>query len=180
MRLYLLPLSTRRTLLYGQRLNIALAERQTVADRVATRAAALWASWEAREAGWQRRVVDGGNALLRRVPYEEWALKSVPPLSARRRAGEKKKKEEESDGAAAAAATRATEQVEVVYPESVVRSADVEKVLLRLASERQAHHKKWLFWCFVGMPLSAPFALVPMWVPSRSLVSMREKPPPPC
>ncbi|UKZ73861.1 hypothetical protein TrVFT333_001514 [Trichoderma virens FT-333] len=84
MRLYLLPVSTRRTLLYANRLNAASHDGSLV-DRGAAFAARKWAQWEKMERGWQRKVVDYGNQAFRRIPFEEWGLKSVPPLSARRR-----------------------------------------------------------------------------------------------
>jgi hypothetical protein len=91
-------------------------------------------------------VVDYGNQALKRIPYEEWGLKSIPPLSARR-------KEEEITG---------SELVEVAFPKSVIPEERVHDVLRALGTERQGLHRKRMLWSFVGMPISAPFALVPM------------------
>src|SRR5262245_10007468 len=104
MRLFLFPISTRRTLLYCQRLEAATTERQGWVDRITARAAKLWTSWEKQEGGWQKRVVTYGNHAFRRIPYEEWGLKSVPPLSARR-------KDEE---------LRGERKIELVFPGSVI------------------------------------------------------------
>ncbi|KFA55511.1 hypothetical protein S40293_02034 [Stachybotrys chartarum IBT 40293] len=147
MRLFLLPISTRRTLLYAHRLGVTTtANERSYVDRGAAWAARKWADWEAKDAGWQRRVVDGGNHLFRRIPYEEWGLKSVPPLSSRRRDDE----------------LRGRDKVELVFPPSVVPAHKAETVLRTLATERQALHRQRLIWCIVGMPISAPFALVPV------------------
>ncbi|KAF7560610.1 hypothetical protein G7046_g3530 [Stylonectria norvegica] len=146
MKLYLLPISTRRTLLYAARLNATATQDASYLDKGATWAAKLWAKWEKKESGWQRKVVDYGNQAFRRIPYEEWGLKSVPPLSSRRRA-------EEITG---------KEKVELCFPSSVVPVHKAEGILRTLATERQALHRKRLIWCFVGMPISAPFALVPV------------------
>jgi hypothetical protein len=147
MRLFLLPISTRRTLLYCQRLNVANTEQQGWIDKATTKAASLWASWEKKESGWQRKVVDYGNKALKRIPYEEWGLKSVPPLSTRR------EKEELSS----------KEKIEVVFPSSLIRAESVLDILKALGTERQSLHQKRMIWSFVGMPLVAPFALVPVF-----------------
>jgi hypothetical protein len=147
MRLFLLPVSTRRTLLYAQRLGITTkSSDSSYADRGAAWAARLWAKWEAQERGWQRKVVDYGNHAFRRIPFEEWGLKTVPPLSTRRR-------DDELGG---------KDQVQLVFPPSVIPAHRAEAVLRTLATERQALHRQRLVWCVVGMPITIPFALVPV------------------
>ncbi|ORY63239.1 mitochondrial K+-H+ exchange-related-domain-containing protein [Pseudomassariella vexata] len=146
MRLYLLPISTRRTLLYCEKFNQPTTSKKNLTDKVTSRATKLWADWEKKENGWQKSVVRYGNSALRRIPYEEWGLKSVPPLS-------KKRRDEESSG---------LEKVKLVYPETAIPTTKAAAMLQTLATERQVLHKSRLLWCFVGMPISAPFALVPV------------------
>ncbi|KAH6659581.1 mitochondrial K+-H+ exchange-related-domain-containing protein [Truncatella angustata] len=146
MRIYLLPISTRRTLLYCQKLETKTADSKSYVDKATAKAAKLWAGWEKKESGWQKTIVNYGNKALQRIPYEEWGLKSVPPLSKRRQ-------EEEAHG---------LEKVEVVYPKSAIPTTKALSVLQTLATERQTLHKQRLTWCIVGMPISAPFALVPV------------------
>lgn len=148
MRLYLLPISTRRTLLYCQRLEVANSGKQTWSERIQGKAAKTWATWEAKEKGWQKTVVNYGNYALRRIPYAEWGLKSVPPLSERR-------KIQELNG---------SDKVEVVYPKTLIPTDRVHGVLKILATEREALHRKKLIWCLVGMPITAPVALIPVYV----------------
>ncbi|KAI0972588.1 mitochondrial K+-H+ exchange-related-domain-containing protein [Xylaria arbuscula] len=146
MRLFLLPISTRRTLLYCQKLQALPSEKQPLVDKITSRAAKLWAGWEKKESGWQKSVVKYGNTALRRVPYEEWGLKSVPTLSARRR-------EEEIIG---------KEKHHLIFPESIISATRAPQVLQTLATEREGLHRSRMISCFVGMPITAPFALVPI------------------
>ncbi|KAL2158641.1 hypothetical protein VTH06DRAFT_4123 [Thermothelomyces fergusii] len=146
MRLYLLPISTRRTLLYCQRLKAPASGKQTWSDWIQAKAVRTWSGWERMEKGWQKSVVNYGNQVLRRIPYEEWGLKSVPPLSQRR-------EQVEREG---------TEKVEVVYPKRLLAMDQVPVIVQRLATEREALHRRRLFWCFVGMPLTAPIGILPL------------------
>ena len=146
MRLFLLPISTRRTLIYAQRLKVTTKEKQSWIEYGTAKANNLWVSWEKKESGWQKKLVDYGNQALKRIPYEEWGLKSIPPLSARRKAEEMSSKE----------------KVEVSFPSTMIPEAEVSKVLRTLATERQSLHKKRMLWSFVAMPFSAPVALIPV------------------
>lgn len=153
MRVYLLPLSTRRTLLYAKQLNVTTAANEaSYLNKGTAWATKTWASWEKMDSGWKRKVVDYGNHAFRSIPYEEWGLKSVPPLSSRRR-------NEEGDG---------KEIVELCYPASVIPPAKAAGILETLATEREALHRKRLVWCVVGMPITIPFALVPVLVVKSS------------
>lgn len=145
MRLYLLPLTTGRTLLYCQRIHVSTIEKQGLVDKVTIKAAKVWAGWEKYEKGWQKKIVDYGNYALRRIPYQEWGLKSVPPLSSRRR-------DEELKG----------NKVDLIFPPSIISVTSAERLLAKLATERNSLHKKRLTWCFIGMPLTIPFVLIPV------------------
>jgi len=147
MRLFLLPISTRKTLIYCQRLNVAISEKQTLLDKGTTRAANLWASWEKKESGWQKWIVEVGNKALKRISFEEWGLKSIPPLSARRKEEELSEKEA---------------KVEVSFPPALIPVKTVPEVLKVLATARQGFHKSRMMYCFIGMPITAPIALIPV------------------
>ncbi|KAF8544912.1 mitochondrial K+-H+ exchange-related-domain-containing protein [Trichophaea hybrida] len=145
MRLFLVPISTRRTLIYGQRLNKVTHPTPSMADKASARAAKLWLQWESRDKGWQKKATEYGNKLFNRIPFEEWGLKSIPPLSARRQ-------QREIEG----------KKIEVIYPPSIISEKSVSKALKKLATERNVLHRKRLMWSIVGMPIMAPFGLIPL------------------
>ena len=147
MRLFLLPISTRQSLLYCQRINKQLSTDTTRLDRITTKASATWLEWEKKESGWQKKVTTYGNTLFQRLPYQEWGLKSIPPLSARRKADEIEGKED----------------VKLEYPETLLEPQTVQDVLKMYGSdEKQAFHTKWMWGSILGMPVSAPVALIPV------------------
>ncbi|TAQ91056.1 hypothetical protein B7494_g583 [Chlorociboria aeruginascens] len=146
MRLFLLPISTRRTLIYCQRLTVTPTNQLSYLDRSTAKAANLWAGWEKSESGWRKKIVEYGNQALKRIPYEEWGLKSIPPLSSHR-------KQEALSG---------KQMVEVLFPSSLIPEESVFGVLRKLGTERQGLHRNRMLWSIVGMPIVAPFAAVPV------------------
>ncbi|OQN97864.1 hypothetical protein B0A48_16175 [Cryoendolithus antarcticus] len=148
MRLFLLPISTRRTLIFCERVPSLLApgQKPPLQERAITRATESWASWETKTSGWQKWVTTSGNSLFRRIPFEEWGLKTVPPLTAKRR------KEVEEGNV----------KMEVLFPGGFVKEAEVMGTLGRIAKERQGWHRRKLWWSVGLMPVVAPFALVPV------------------
>ncbi|MCJ1434993.1 hypothetical protein MMC27_004363 [Xylographa pallens] len=141
MRLFLLPISTKRSLIYCQRLNVQLTTKQTYVEKVTAKAGATWVKWETVDSGWQKKLTGWGNELFKRIPFEEWGLKSIPPLSTRR-------PPEDVQG---------QEETDVIYPPSVIKPGTVFDVLQKLATERQSLHRKRMWGSIVGMPVTAPF-----------------------
>jgi len=128
-------------------LNVVTTKNNTsLLDKATSRASNLWAGWEKKESGWQRKVVDLGNKAFKRIPYEEWGLKSIPPLSTRRGAEEIGSKK----------------RVEVLFPSTILPQDSVVEVLRTLATERQKLHKTRLIYSIAGLPIAAPFGLIPL------------------
>ncbi|KAF2435931.1 hypothetical protein EJ08DRAFT_604105 [Tothia fuscella] len=146
MRIFLLPISTRRTLIYCERAKQQLApgEKPSWLDRATNKASETWVSFEKAESGWKKQLTTYGNAALRRIPYEEWGLKTLPPLSDTIRKKEPKK------------------SVEVLFPGLFMKEEKVPDILRQLAIERQAMHKKRMIWSAIGAPLTLPFAAIPI------------------
>jgi len=145
MRLFLIPISTRRTLIYGQRLNKIISENPSRVDKVSGLAAKYWLQWEKSETKWKRKITEGGNKLFNRIPFEEWGLKSIPPLSARRR-------QREVEGV----------KVDVIFPSSIITPEEAPKIIQKLSTERTSMHRRRLIWSVIGLPITAPIGLLPL------------------
>ncbi|OJD16411.1 hypothetical protein AJ78_03398 [Emergomyces pasteurianus Ep9510] len=146
MRLYLVPISTGRSLLYCKRIDTRAAKELSRIDRITHKASATWAKWEEADKGWKKSLVAYGNRVLQRIPYEEWGLKSVPPLSTRRQTEE----------------LQTHTQVSLVYPQNVIQQSKVLDLLRQMAAARQSLHRRRMWWSIIIAPLTAPIALIPL------------------
>lgn len=149
MRLFLLPISTRRSLIYCERLAEKPGEKRSLLDRGSMKANEIWVGWEKDTKSpfnWKKRVTVYGNHILKHIPYEEWGLKTLPALTARR-------KKDIVEG---------RERYTVLFPGLYLQQERVPTILRQLAQERQAMHRSKMIWSIVGMPFTAPFMLIPV------------------
>ena len=149
MRLFLLPISTRRSLIYCQKITQKSTTDLSYVDRATKKAADTWAAWEAAEKGWKKTITKYGNQGLRRIPYEEWGLKSFPPLNQTVQADDMAMM---ADG----------KRFDVHYPANIMKREEVPLIGARLAKERKQFHWTRFVTCLIGLPMTIPFALIPV------------------
>lgn len=140
MRIFLLPISTRRTLIYCEKQ--PPSSKTSYADWAINKASSTWADLEKAPKGWKKSLVNLGNGIFRRIPFEEWGLKTLPSYS--------------KSTIETAAMTR------VLFPGRFLEEGKVTGLLARIATERQKLHKQRLVWSIVGMPLTIPVAILPV------------------
>ncbi|KAF2224720.1 mitochondrial K+-H+ exchange-related-domain-containing protein [Elsinoe ampelina] len=154
MRIFLLPISTRRTLIYCEKLpstspastSLSPFPLSNLPDRIVARANNTWADWERAPTGWKKTLTGYGNRAFARIPFEEWGLKSLPALheSTKERAG----------------------RTEVVFPGKFVEGGagrrGVLAALERLSREREGLHRRRLVGSVVAMPFTIPVGLIPV------------------
>jgi hypothetical protein len=169
MRVFLLPISSRRAFVYCDKkfvspVSVLLKSTSTQAapnappkpwyldiDQVTNKAATTWTEWEQAKNStldWKRRTTTIGNALLRRIPYEEWSLKSFPSLTDKIR----EKYKSSTD----------LEPIQVLFPPDIFNESRLMPALKKLATEKQARHRSLMIGSAVGAPLTLPFAAIPV------------------
>ena len=144
MPIFVLPISTRRALVYAARLGNAPASNASASllDRATDKATAVWAQWERADAGWKKRVVGWGNAAFARIPYQEWGLKSVRSFETKPDTG--------------------TGHLRLKYPAAFCTHKQVDAEVRTLATDRAGYHKRRMWASLVGIPFTAPIMLIPM------------------
>ncbi|KAL3449444.1 mitochondrial K+-H+ exchange-related-domain-containing protein [Aspergillus insuetus] len=146
MRLFVVPISTRRALIYAKLLRGDVSKERSILDKVTNKAAETWAKWEEADKGWKKHLVSWGNRVQQRIPYEEWGLKSIPSLSAQRRIDE----------------LHGTRKVDVLFPGNAIKEEKLLSILHKLSTERQELHRRKMWWSFIAAPFTAPIALIPV------------------
>ena len=149
MRLLLLPISTRRTLIYCEPASVVVRSgERTWPEWAVNKATPTWATWEKSDKTVLRRTTEYGNKILRRIPFEEWGLKSIP--------GRK--------GGVESPPSSSDTQVQVRFPAQYIKlgNKSAMDVLHALATERTALHKKRFYWSAGLAPFTAPLAIVPV------------------
>jgi hypothetical protein len=146
MRLFIIPISTRRALIYSRPLRKDLPKELSWTDKITNKAAQTWAKWEEAEKGWKMHLVSWGNRVQQRIPYQEWGLKSIPSLNAQRRL-------DPSHG---------SKKIDVLFPGNAINPEKLQSLLARLATERQDLHRQRMWWSFIAAPFTAPIALLPV------------------
>jgi len=149
MRLFLLPISTRRSLLYCEKLHEKAPKDRSIFDKISIKANETWAAWEKDEkalGNWKKKVTFYGNQALKRIPYEEWGLKTMPVLTNQRR-------QDIIDGKT---------KHELLFPGRYLKQERITDIMTKLAVERQGMHRSKLIWSVVIMPFTAPFMLIPV------------------
>lgn len=116
-------------------------------DKISNNSARIWAKWEEEDKGWKKHLVSWGNRVQQRIPYEEWGLKSIPPLSAQRRVSK----------------SHGEQKIDVLFPGNAIKIDKVYSLLRQIATERQDLHRSRMWWSFIIAPITAPIALIPLY-----------------
>lgn len=137
-------------------------------DRLVVRAQKFWTSWEQSPTKWKQTIVKWANIALERIPYDEYALKSIPSMSSVLRKIQKEEKEESFAHVSVRELEKikhdvaAIHSIEVQYPSDILTKDQSLEIMSKLASNGVNMHLKY-FWISLGCsPLTLPMALLPV------------------
>lgn len=162
MRILVLPVGSHRFVLHCQRLSAPLVRaKPRIDDRIAAQAAKTWSKFQASDARWKQLIVKLVNRGLDTIPFEERALKTVPPFNTWMR--EHAVSKHHIPPAAAEEKDVDLAPIPVVYPKAYFQNwHQVENELRTLATTGIRVHKKQMLLCAIGLPLTLPCALIPV------------------
>ncbi|CAO1623209.1 unnamed protein product [Parajaminaea phylloscopi] len=103
---------------------------------------------------WKRKTYATGEKLMDRIEYEEWALKSIDPAL-----GPSLTPSVKDDPSAS---SDPPQKISLLYPPGLLKPESLLASLTKLTTHRTPHHRTRLAWCIAGMPLTIPFALIPI------------------
>ena len=164
MRLIVLPLSRNRALLYCQTLHLPkVRSKPRLDEKLVAKATQTWHSFEKSDTKWKQKIVQFANFALERIPYTEWALKTVPPLNTFQRKLEGKDAHvKPTEIVQSGLSASDLEPIEVVYPSTAMSLDQAKAQLATLASRGLKTHRTHMLYCLVGIPLTLPVALIPV------------------
>ncbi|GAC95498.1 hypothetical protein PHSY_003074 [Pseudozyma hubeiensis SY62] len=109
---------------------------------------------------WKRRTYVTGEKLMDRIEYQEWALKGIDPAMGPHLI---RREPKVPDGEASTpGGIPKLDHVPLLYPPSLLEPQRLLKSLKNLTDHRTPHHYRRFWYCVVGMPITIPFALVPV------------------
>ncbi|GAK62275.1 uncharacterized protein PAN0_001d0474 [Moesziomyces antarcticus] len=139
------------------------ASKPPLSTRLLNKASAFWIDLgrtdQTSTFDWKRRTYVLGERLMDRIEYQEWALKGIDPAMGPLRHESKAK---QADVAAADTGIPKLDHIPLLYPPSLLEPQRLLKSLKNLTDHRTPHHYRRFWYCVVGMPITIPFALVPV------------------
>ncbi|TIA69290.1 hypothetical protein E3P92_02540 [Wallemia ichthyophaga] len=97
---------------------------------------------------WKKRVWNGGESVMDRVPYTEWALKHIEPGQS--------------------VAPNSTHKLDILYPKSVISDKDLLNMVKASFISRAARHRRSMWIALFIAPITLPVAIIPV-VPNLPL-----------
>lgn len=152
-------------------------------NKLTTQASNGWKKLKESDKSYNKKIVHYVEKFLKRTPWIENSLNSIPSKSSLlRQVSHKQQEIEESttgekskDGAKKAMETITSLtsindlnkdyqllSIPVYYPGSLLSAPQLKTELLAMAQNGQKYHKKLMLWNGIGVPLTIPFIIVPI------------------
>ncbi|MBW0487749.1 hypothetical protein O181_027464 [Austropuccinia psidii MF-1] len=171
-RLIALPLSRQPkalTYFYAQRLSITNQHHRfsdsnrslfSLLKKVTDLGAKTWLKLSDSPPGsWKARIHNAGEGFMDKIPYEEWALKTIDPAVIPSTIN---LLHQHSDSVDSSVEKSGSKPIELLYPPSLCSGKELLNGLEISMAERAPYHRKWMKLNFFLSPLTMPFVIVPL------------------
>ncbi|PLW34682.1 hypothetical protein PCANC_12229 [Puccinia coronata f. sp. avenae] len=112
------------------------------------------------DGSWKLKIYNTGERMMDKIPFEEWALKSIDPPSISsqiRPPGIRSQGEVSST-----AGQEKFKPITLLYPGSLCMERELMSGLQRSMAENEPYHRKWMKLNIFLSPLTLPCAIVPL------------------
>ncbi|KAH3671913.1 hypothetical protein OGAPHI_000099 [Ogataea philodendri] len=172
-----LPITTRKLFFFCQYTDLALPDGKESLDAKATKwATRAWNKLEQSQNRVNKAVVDLVQRLLKEIPWTETCFRSIPSQSKITRYLKKyqeTEKEHELEKpqdrklhpkqlAQLDISAEDLEQIPLYYPSTLLSSETIHNELRNEITKGAEYHRKYMFLNLVLLPLTLPFALIPV------------------
>ncbi|KAG0142659.1 hypothetical protein CROQUDRAFT_49935 [Cronartium quercuum f. sp. fusiforme G11] len=157
--------------LYAQRTNLGSRESETAqkpwVNRITEIGSKQWLKMgSASVTSWKFKVYNTGESFMDRIPFEEWALKTIEPAFVAKPFESLKSDASTSQrphgNNCKGSNAESTGHIELLYPRLLGPSDQLITWLSRTMAEREPYHRKWMRYNLLISPLTLPFAIVPI------------------
>ncbi|KAH9447754.1 hypothetical protein MJO28_011289 [Puccinia striiformis f. sp. tritici] len=113
------------------------------------------------------KIYNFGERMMDKIPFEEWALKTIEPPISSSSSTEIDKPENQTNmkseiGSTTTRETRTSSQIELLYPGSLCIEQELISGLKRRMEESEPYHQKWMKLNLFLSPLTIPCAIIPL------------------
>lgn len=133
-------------------------ERKAWVHRITDFGAKQWLKMgTATQSNWKYKVYITGERLMDKIPFEEWAMKSIEPLSLPTHLPNLNPNDHHEKPKSAS-----IDPIELLYPSLLGPSEKLLEWLKTSMIEREPYHRKWMKYNLLISPFTLPFAILPV------------------
>ncbi|KNZ47820.1 hypothetical protein VP01_610g4 [Puccinia sorghi] len=111
---------------------------------------------------WKLKIYKTGERMMDKIPFEEWALKSIDPPSLSTKIRPAEGLRDKSETGSTKEAEEEVHAITLLYPGSLCVERELMSGLQRAMAEHEPFHRKWMKMNIFLSPLTLPCAIVPL------------------
>lgn len=113
------------------------------------------------QGSWKLKIYNTGERMMDKIPFEEWALKSIDPPHIHNKILSSESRNHNT-GTELKEAQKTSQVIELLYPGSLCVERELMNGLRHSMAESEPYHRKWMKLNIFLSPLTLPCAIVPL------------------